>query len=419
MIWLLIGYVFLIVYRPLEVWPALGVLRLELLYMIGVGAVWLAAPKRLSFSPLVMAIVGMVGAVVFCTFASQWAEVCLDAMDWWLKFQVFILMLLTVVRDETDLKRVSAAILVVMALYMLHSFWEFIGGRHVSRMGISRMVGVDSTNGDPNAFASTVLLSLVFVPPFWKTAVRPLVRQLLAGYVGLALLCICFTGSRAGFVGLGLFLLAVAWNSRHRACVMLALCMMAPIGFMALPDELQNRFETIVNPSVGPKNAKQSADGRIEGLLAGLELWRNNILTGAGPGAWKLATGRKLQPHNLVGQLAGEMGTTGMLALGGLLLAYVLAIRQIRRAYREHSEWGQDYLYHLTDALSIGLMLLLFGGIAGHNLFRPQWILFAALVSLIRQQISERVQASSASWYPTHDETEDWPTEGEPMPLAS
>ena len=44
--WLLIGYMFLFIHRPFEVWPALGEIRLELLYMLVTGIVWLAYPGK-------------------------------------------------------------------------------------------------------------------------------------------------------------------------------------------------------------------------------------------------------------------------------------------------------------------------------------------------------------------------------------
>ena len=46
MVWLLIGYMFLFIHRPFEVWPALGDLRIELCYMLITGGVWLFTPGK-------------------------------------------------------------------------------------------------------------------------------------------------------------------------------------------------------------------------------------------------------------------------------------------------------------------------------------------------------------------------------------
>jgi O-antigen ligase len=411
MVLLMMGYLFLIMYRPAEVWPVLGTLRIELLYMMPVGAVWLASPdKRLSFNGLVFGVVGMVAAVVICAIASPWADKCLDIVDPWIKLQVFFFMLITSVNDEKSMKRLLATWLVVVGLYMLHSFYEFGCGRHVSRMGINRMVGVDSTNGDPNAFATTLLLSLVLVPAFWRTSEPGMTRWLLAGYLGLAMLCISFTGSRTGFVALAIFFMASAWNSPWRSKAIIALIVFAPIGFLALPAELQNRFETIVNPDVGPKNAQMSAHGRWEGFEAGMKLWSDNLAMGVGPGAWLAATGRKLQAHNLYGQMAGEMGIVGITAFFFLLLAYAASYLRIRRAYREHPEWGKDFSYHVANSCAMGILLLLFTGLSGHNLFRPQWLLYAAFLIIVQNLIAERIKNPSPAWE-SSAEAEEWAEE--------
>lgn len=419
MIWLLVGYLFLVIYRPFEIWPALGVIRLELLYMIGVGFVWLVTPnKRLALSPTAFGIAGMVLAVLLCALASPWADDCLNTIEPWLKLQVFVLMLLTVVHDEADLKRLTGAILGVMALYMLHSLWEFHGGRHVNRMGINRLVGVDSTNGDPNAFAFTVLLSLIFVPVFWKTWGPGPWRWALAGYAALGVFCINFTGSRTGFAGLIILAVIVGWHSEQRLKVMLTLVVLAPLGFLALPPELQQRFETIVNPDAGPANARTSADGRLEGLQVGLDLWQKNLLTGVGPGAWRAATGRKLNPHNLLGQVAGELGTVGLAALTGLLLACTMTVRRIRRAYRDHPEWSPDFAYYMSGALGLGVFLLVLGGATGHNLLRPQWMLYAAFLSIIHARVVDRARAMPAGEERDATAAEEWEETAEPVSVG-
>ena len=42
--WMLIGYMFLFIHRPFEVWPWLGELHVERLYMLLTLAVWLWSP---------------------------------------------------------------------------------------------------------------------------------------------------------------------------------------------------------------------------------------------------------------------------------------------------------------------------------------------------------------------------------------
>ena len=44
--WLLVGYMFLFIDRPFEVWPWLGDLHVERAYMLFIMAVWLVYPGK-------------------------------------------------------------------------------------------------------------------------------------------------------------------------------------------------------------------------------------------------------------------------------------------------------------------------------------------------------------------------------------
>src|SRR5262245_50720939 len=151
--WLLIGYMFLYVHRPFEIWPALGTVRLELLYMLVTGVVWLAHPrKRWLSNPLHLGIAALAGAMLVCWLASRWSADTYEVVEKYAKMLVFYLMVVTVVHDERDLKRLVRAFLVVMFIYMAHSLWEFRNGRHEFRMQIVRLIGIDNTLGDANSF---------------------------------------------------------------------------------------------------------------------------------------------------------------------------------------------------------------------------------------------------------------------------
>lgn len=391
MLWLLIGYMFMYIYRPFEVWPILGELRIELVYMIGVGVYWLVVPqKRLAFNPLTLAVALMAAVLLSCALLSAWTGDCLTAIESWLKFLVFFLMLITVVHNEKDLQRLVVAFLTITAVYMLHSAWEFHCGRYVSRMGIGRLVGVDLTNGDPNAFAMTIVLSMVFLPACWRCFPGAAARLCLIGYMALGTYCMMMTGSRGAFVAYLLFVVIAVWTTPWRGRLLAVLLPIAPLLFLTLPGELQTRFETIINPDVGPKNAQQSAEGRIDGFFIGMRLWQENPIFGVGAGAWQHAAGRGLKAHNLYGQVAGELGTAGIVALGSLVFTYVLNIRRIRRACFSNTHTGPDFLYQLTTSLAIGLVLLLFSGLFGHNLLRTNWVLFAAFLIIARQSLEQR-----------------------------
>lgn len=390
--WLLVGYMFLFIDRPFEVWPILGDWHIERAYMILALLAWVVYPnKRWLPNILHLSFAGMAIAVAVSWLMSPWSEAGQPRVEDWLKILVFYILLVTTVHDERGLKTIVIGFMTVMTLYLLHSFKEYLGGRHTYRMGISRMLGVDTSLGDPNSFGATIVFALPFVSAFWKAEIGgKLGRLVLAGYFGLSVLCIMLTGSRSSFIGLTLWCLGMVFFSSKRWMLIPALAMAAPIAFFALPDSLQNRFETIINPDVGPANAKQSGEGRIEGLFKGIELWGKYPLSGAGPGAWRPATKSSIESHSLPGQLMGELGALGVLSFAGVLCGFVLNLIQIRSLSQVRNDRDSDFLILTSRAVGVGLILLLFMGLFGHNLFRFSWLWYGGFLVVARYVIENQ-----------------------------
>jgi O-antigen ligase len=392
MLWILIGYMFLFIHRPFEVWPALGEYRIELYYMMTAGLFWLLAARKGWIPNLQHWAFGFFSmAMLVCWLASPWSSSCEDMLDRYFKMLVFYVMVVTAVRDEQALKKLVLGFIVVMFVYQMHSLWEYLHGRYTWRMGIARLMGIDVTLGDPNSFGASIVYALPFVPALWSASSSRPLRYFLGGYVALSVLCIGLTGSRSSFLGLLIWALVTAFRSQYRWRVMPVLVLLAPLLFLMLPGELQNRFETIVNPEVGPANAERSARGRIEGLLMGLDMWSRFPLTGCGPGAWKQGAGSQFESHNLYGQILGEMGTLGAAAFLFLLFAFGWNFWQIHKAYRAHPEWGKDFPYRLSQAISLALLLLLFEGNLGHNLFRHNWLWFGSFLIVACSCVQQRL----------------------------
>jgi hypothetical protein len=390
--WLLLGYLFLYVHRPFEVWPSLDGYRLELLYMLLTGGLWLAAARKCWIAdPLHAAFAAFSLAVVICWAASPWAHVPRPDVPNYLKLLPCYLLLVTLLHEERHLKFILLGFLVIMTLYMSHSLWEYANGKYQYRMNVARLLGIDNALGDANRFGSSIVFALPFVVPTWTAYRSVLVRSFLLGHVGLAFVCVGLTGSRSAFVGLLLCVGMMIWRSRCRWPLAITALLASPLLWAALPASLQNRFETIINPSAGPKSAQESAQGRLEGLTVGLQLWEKFPLTGCGPGLWIPATGRRLQSHNLYGQVAGEMGTLGVVTFGIVILSFWVNLRRLKLEYRCHPEWGNDFLLQVLQAVGLGVLLLLAFGNFSHNLFRHNWLWFGGFLVVAGQCVRQRL----------------------------
>src|SRR5262245_34534496 len=114
--WLLLGYMFLYIHRPFEVWPILGSVRLELCYVLFVAAVWLVSgEKRWIPDALHWGFGAFAVAVVVCFLTSPFTHIAYRTdTEEYLKVCVCYLLIVTLLHNEGHLKSAILGFLVVM-----------------------------------------------------------------------------------------------------------------------------------------------------------------------------------------------------------------------------------------------------------------------------------------------------------------
>ncbi len=401
MIWLLGGYMWLYIHRPFEIWPMWGELHLERVYMIVTILYWCTLAEKSWTRNRLNAAFLFFGLVMTVSFLSgPFYPHGEEGYEGWLKVAVFYVLCVSTLRNEEDLKRMVLMYVGIVGLYMVHSLWEYHNGRHGYAMGTVRMMGVDTTYGDPNAFAPTVVYSLPLALAVGKRLCRWWQRGLVGAYVALTAICVLLTGSRTGFIGLCCLGLMVILLSKHRLAWVLLLAALAPLAWQCLPQDRQNRFLTIIDPSYGPRGALESAQGRTKGWQLGVKLWKEHPWLGVGPGAFQAATGW-LQAHHLYGQVLGELGTLGAIALGGILLAFLGNALEAYRRCRDAPDLKDGLPCGVVWATSLTVVLLLVFGFGGHNLYRYTWMWFGAFEALALHCMK---QASEEQMVPAEDD---------------
>jgi hypothetical protein len=307
------------------------------------------------------------------------------------KVVLLYLLMLAVADDEEPLRFMIKAFVFSMMFYALHSLWEYHNGRYVSRMGISRMVGVDSTFSDPNAFGASIVLSLPFVYALLRTEASNWLRRSYYAYFGIAVICIVLTGSRSAFAAL--IFLSLLWVISQKALRKYKLfAMIVPAVFLlwsAMPEEKQDRIRTLWDPTAGPANAQESAEGRLVGFRISWRMFLREPLTGVGAGGDNYINYRMAhniheeghenpsQAHNLYGQVLAEFGVPGAVLLTGLVLCLFSSCWTVRSALAAH-DLKSSFSYLLANSITVAVLLLLFLGLGGHNFYRPLWLWLAA-----------------------------------------
>jgi hypothetical protein len=378
MIWLIGGYMWLYVHRPFEIWPGvLGPLQVERVYMILMLLYWgVVAPKKWLPNGLHVALIALFCVLAASYLFSSYQAQLPEGLEMYAKVMVFYFLLVTTVREEKDLERLVLLYLVAVGLYMFHSLLEYCNGRYEFRMGIRRMNGVDVTYGNPNNFASSLVISLPLTLPVWASRPGWLTRLLLWGFSLGVCICVVLTGSRAGLVGLAVCVPLCLLGLGLRVGAAVVVCGGALVAAVAMPDDLKNRFLTLLDSSYGPQNAASSAMGRMSGLVNGYDAFLRSPLLGHGPNSFPLATGCGFQAHNVYGQLLCELGGLGVLAFGALLFYFVRNAVLVRRCYARGRP--RDFTFYTMRGLGISVFMLCLLGWSGHNLYRYNWQWFAA-----------------------------------------
>jgi len=384
MIALLLGYMWLFIHRPFEVWPILGTMRIERVYMIVVILVWFFFYKKTVLANrATVAVMVLFFSIMLSEYLSPFGAGLSKGAEEWLKVFVFTILIITSIRTERELKVLLTGFCVIFFLYMAHSFYEFrYNGRHVYRMGTIRMIGVDETMNDPNTFGASIVYAIPMLIPLWhlkgKTIWLGLCMKLFAvcSFL-LSVVCVLKTGSRSSFVAVITVLLFLACFSKYRYRWLTALVVAAPFIWMGMSDNLKDRYLTIIDPSRGPASAQESAEGRLEGFRLGVQIWEKYPIVGVGPGVSPMFQVDNMQTHNFVGQVLAELGIIGMFAY--ILIAVVIVMnfleaRRYNHLYRIIRPPGDEYLYSVSVATMITLFELQLLGVAGHNAYRYTWI---------------------------------------------
>lgn len=446
LMYMLAGYLFLMIFRPYEYWPELGAWRIERVYMLCfIAAVFVSKKKKFISSPLngsviLIAIVFFISGLFSPSWDNSWKTI-----EEYYKVIIFYFVAIMSVNNEKEYRFLLFSFIVVMFLYVGKSTWEFLlNGRYVWRMGIKRLVGLDTTYGAPNSFAASICYSL---PLLWALIIskplNSLMRWGLWSYGILAIVAIILTGSRSGmFTALLFFFLLFSGSSKKLGFAIFLILLLVVIWYF-MPVDLQDRFLSAFMEDVGPASAQVSGEGRLIGFQQGLRLFASHPVLGIGPGNFPLGWATGMNAHNLFGQLLGELGISGVVSVGLMLLLIVLKNRGIiiamRKLYKseieqnaifgdkpKYVEKNRYYSKNMNDVhsrksingvlshlflfqdhirmysnVSVAnmhtLILVIFKGWGDHNLYRYTWLWLAALTVLNAHFFSQEIKRVKSS----------------------
>jgi O-antigen ligase len=187
--------------------------------------------------------------------------------------------------------------------------------------------------------------------------------------------------------------LLIALFSRYRFALIPVMLLGGAVIWTALPSDTQNRFRTVWVAGLD-EEADRNWDARLQHFYAGMDNWSNYPLTGVGPGMHGMR-GAAQQAHNLPGQVAGELGTLGIIAFLFMLSCFFINHYNIWRNYKylQEKKLGEEgrYCWWLSIGVMCAIAMVLVQGTGLHNSYRFPWVWFGAFHVLAAMIMQEKV----------------------------
>jgi len=381
----------------------LGAIHIERIYGILMVAALLLWQRRRSIRcPQTIAVFAFFGAIGLSFVFSYRPDLAWTAFYKYCTLVVFYVVILATIKNESQLRGFVVAYVCTMAAYQLLSLREYlVFGRGDWDGGIWRMVGLDTTLGGPNSVAASIVYSMPFAFGLLRGEHRWRIHLAIAAYTALSLACIVLTGSRSGLLGylLVCFLYVFSLQGKKKLYVATGLCVFLLLTWQLVPADKQARILTLTGKHMNP-GEQGSAEGRMKGwgFFQGLEMLQDRPLLGVGMGCFshysheKLG-GRRMDSHNLYGELLGQLGILGTLAFLFLIAITFKNALLIRKEVRKGNVPRASPAAWIAWDILIMLVLLLFEGWASHNLDRYNWLWAAAMGVLARDFVLHKNNA--------------------------
>jgi O-antigen ligase len=366
--WALMAFTCLLLLSPQSFIPALSVLHLPLLMaLLAAGSYilgrWKHGEKALKLD----------GEVRYAAWLAGWALITIPLSLWpggsvafffGIYFKALVVFwLLSRVVDTPERLRATFWILSLLAAPLavsgVRSFFSGAFKNQELSHGLARISGYDaSLTGNPNDLALMLNLILPLSIALFLMVRSMGARCLLAALIGLDVVAIIATFSRAGFLALGIIGVSYLYILFRRGRRTLALLIIAGAlaGTALLPSAYINRLSTITDIQADQTNSAQT---RFRDYLTAMKYVAEHPLMGAGVGQNILALNAERGQtwtlvHNVYLEYSVDLGLPGLVLFLLLLRAIVRGLRKALRCAAEVPSLNE--LHFLVEGLVVSLL---------------------------------------------------------------
>lgn len=401
--------------QPGELIPALAPLRIEMVYgtlLVGIIIYRRASrtgPSLLSDRIIRGAVLLLAAAVLSVPFA-VWRGGAASTVVELMKLIALSVLLTVLVDSQNRLRTMLWCMAGVAVWFAGSSLFAYAQGQFYALSydwgSLNRAEGMNSIVGGPNELAGILLALLPLLVVLLRTTRNILVRILLVTCGAVSLAAIALTASRIAMVGLIAMAIYYVFQSKYKLPTCIACVLIGFLVWSRLPPEYKQHYLTVQSYAQGGQ-LDASNELRLEIWRAGGRIFLNYPILGAGAGQFSTAYGQMflagrhaawMNPHNLLIQVACELGLVGLSAFVYFLWQIVKGIRFTLRGKRDR---GFELHYQVAIACSVMFVGVIILSLVGHTLYRPYWYLLAGLVAanhnIVYAKLKERAKLKAAS----------------------
>ena len=401
--------------QPGELFPALAPFRIELVYGLAVtiSVIVLRAlkPDRapLFSNRILLGAIFLVGAAALTIPFAVWRGGAFQSTVELVKLVTFLFLLSSLIDTHARLRQVIWFLVGVLVWFAVSGFAAYTQGnvshlKFESGETFDRAQGITTVAGGPNELASLLLTLLPFLVVAFRCCRSILLRLWLLACGGIAIAAMVLTGARAVMLSLIGVTLYYILRSKHNLAAMVLFIILACVTWTAMPEQYRHRYLTIQEYAEGGE-LDASNELRLHIWRVGWQMFLAHPVLGVGAGQFSTAYATIyatrvhqawMNPHNLLIQVACEMGVIGLIVFGYFLIQIFKHIRAVPRIRGE-----PDLELNYQVAVACGAMLLgvLAVSFVGHTLYRPYWYLLGSVVaanhSLANRLVSNHVETVS------------------------
>ncbi len=397
--WGLLLYLFVFLYRPGEVYPALNALRLE--FMLG-GFVLVVlvlhqlirtGKIKLPTDRTTLWLAGFMVVMALSIITSFEKTQTFEMTKEFLKTLVFYYLIVALIVDRKRFVAFISVFVLMIGKIAFDALKLYMSGGFVHTMGVDRLTGTTSAGGDPNALAATMAISIPVAVAAALYFRSKLVQLGLWGLSAGMVYLIAITGSRGGLLAFLGVLVGAFLFARQKALVATVAIVVLVGGWFMLPDQYQDRYATLVDA----EDMNDTSSGRIDIWEAGLSMIVNRPILGVGAGAFRWAAasgafgyGRFMQAHNLFIQIAATTGLIGLFVWLAFAYNFYGRLRRILTdaPLNDETRWMTIFV----KAFIVSLIALFVSGLFGHNLYRYNWYMLAGLTLALDNMLDLRLR---------------------------